>query len=84
MSEASCMLLSRFMKTEFVRKLTAEKHNKFNKRDAENYLPSNKMFIGITRNPLELLLDDGDINQEQYNQFLDTCRSFHDASFFYA
>lgn len=78
------MLLSRFMKTEIVRKLAAEKHNKFNKGNAENYLPSNKMFIGIARNTLELLLDDEDINQKQYNQFLNTCRSFHDTSFFYA
>lgn len=72
------------MKPEFVRKLAAGKHNNFNKGNAENHLPSNKMFIGIARNFLELLLDDEDINQEQYNQFLGTCRSFHDTSFFYA
>ena len=59
------------MKPEFVRKLAAGK-------------PNNFIVIGIARNFLELLLDDEGINQEQYNQFLGTCRSFHDTSFFYA
>ena len=53
------MLLSRFMKLEFLRKLKAGKRTQFDVENSEKYLSGQNMFIGILRNSLELLVDYG-------------------------
>lgn len=72
----TCMLLSCFLQPEFLRKLEAG--------NLENYLSTDKMFIGIPRNSIQLLFYDGDTNQEQCNKFLSACFSSYNTSFLYA
>ena len=84
LSKALCMLLSRFMQTEFVRNLTVGKPTKFGVENWENYFLSDNIFIGFVRNSMKILFDDGDKNQEQHNKFLSVWWSFHKISFAYA
>ena len=76
-------LRSCFMQHEFVMQLKAGKPNKFKVEYSENYLWSDKIFIGTPRNSLQLLFDNGDTNQEQCNKFLDACFSSQKTSFLY-
>ena len=82
--DTSCMLLGRFMKPEFVKMYRDGKLTTSDVENSDNYLNSDDMFVGVARNPLEYLYDDGEISQKQHDQFLNACLIFHKTCFLYA
>ena len=80
--ETLCMLLSRSILLVFVTELTETKLTTLDVEISDKYLLNDSMFKN--RNFLELLFDDGDINQKQHNKYRFLCWSFHKISFVYA
>ena len=79
--ETLYMLLSCFIQPMFVRELKVVKLTTFDMRISEKYLSNDNMFLSIVRNFLELLFDDGDINQEQHSKCQFACWSLHKKKF---
>ena len=82
--ETLCMLLSRFIQPMLVRELIVAKLTTFDVEISEKYLPNDNMFLSIVRNFLELLFDDGDINQDQHSKCRFVCWSLHKTNFVFA
>ena len=53
--------------------------------DPANYLPTDKLYVGyLARSKVNKLLDDGDIDKNEYSQFFNGCLCFHKRAFIYA
>ena len=78
------MLLSRFIQSMFVRELIVANLTTFEVGISEKHLSNDNMFISIVTIFLELLFDDGDINQEQHNMYRFACWSLQKTNFVYA
>ena len=76
------MLLSHFIQPMLAWELAVAKLINFDVEVSEKYLSSDNMFISIAINSLELLFDDGDINQEQHNKYRFACWRHHETIFF--
>ena len=85
----SVLLLSRFMSAQIAAQykndMLDEEAIKTAVEDPDNYLTTDKMFVGfITKTKVNKLLNDGIISEKDHQNFFNACLSFHKTGFLYA